>query len=92
MCLLRAPEEYIAGAALDRAGLEQRSSTWVTRVPNGSRRHLRGYAKRCYGLRKIREKISRNKHRIIRAKCSVSYRGPGRKDIQFGSAIPPPFL
>jgi hypothetical protein len=34
MCLRRAPEKYIAGAALDRAGLEQWYSTFSVQVPS----------------------------------------------------------
>jgi hypothetical protein len=31
MCLRRAPEKYIAGAALDRAGLDSRARLWALR-------------------------------------------------------------
>jgi hypothetical protein len=41
MCLRRAAEKYITGAALDRAALEQRLFLYVTHVKYGRARKFR---------------------------------------------------
>jgi hypothetical protein len=68
-------------------GPEQWSSTWSTRIAEGTRRHLRGVPENIIPGMLNGEKIFRDKHGIIRARFRVSHRRPGRKDIRFGSAI-----
>jgi hypothetical protein len=62
--------------------LDQWYSTWGTRTPGGTRRHLKGYVK----LKKINI-LFHDKHWIIRARFRVSHKRPERKDMRFGSAI-----
>jgi hypothetical protein len=57
-------------------------STWGTRTPGGTLRHLRGYVE----FKKINI-LFHDKHWIIMAIFRVSHKRPGRKNMRFGSAI-----
>jgi hypothetical protein len=58
------------------------STTWGTRTPGGTRRHVRGTWKHLTGYVKSKNLLFCHKHWIIKTRFRVSHRTPGRKDFR----------